>query len=104
MSSRFHTMLKTGTSLRFVLIGSIVFLASGCAATTIENFPNTDRVVERADFLDRHPIPSPADYQEAVQGRVGELLGQPLSLSAAMEIAMLNTPKLPVSSSRNRIM
>ena len=94
MSNRLRTMLKTGTSLRFVLIGSIVLLASGCAATTIENFPNTDRVVERADFLDRHPIPSPADYQEAVQGRVGELLGQPLSLSAAMEIAMLNTPKL----------
>jgi hypothetical protein len=78
-----------------ILLTSVVaLLVSGCAATTLENFPGTGKVLERADFLDRHPIPSLTDYQEAAQSRVKELLGQPLSLSAAMEIAMLNTPKL----------
>jgi hypothetical protein len=77
-----------------LLAGAASLLVTGCAATNLDNFPDTARVAERADFLDRHPVPSLTDYQEAVQARVKELLKQPLTLSAAMEIAMLNTPEL----------
>lgn len=79
---------------RILLAGAASLLVTGCAATNLENFPDTARVTERADFFDRHPVPSLTDYQEAVQARVKELLKQPLTLSAAMEIAMLNTPEL----------
>ncbi len=76
------------------MLASVAIIAAGCSATNLENFPNTERVIERADYLDRKPIPSLTDYQEAAQVRVKELLSQPLTVSAAMEIAMLNTPKL----------
>lgn len=103
MRNRNLSLPRAVLSLRYVLAGSIVLLASGCAATTTDNFPDTDRVVDRADFLDRHPIPSLTDYQEAAQNRVKELVSQPLSLSAAMEIAMLNTPKLQRHYQRSQI-
>ena len=80
--------------LKAALLASVAIIAAGCSATNLENFPNTERVIERADYLDRKPIPSLTDYQEAAQVRVKELLSQPLTVSAAMEIAMLNTPKL----------
>lgn len=94
MSSQFFRMHGARSLLRCVPSCTAALLVSACAATTIDNFPDTARVLERADFLDRHPIPSPTDYQVAAQARVAELLRQPLSLSAAMEIAMLNTPEL----------
>jgi hypothetical protein len=103
MRNRVLSGPKVGISLRYALVGFIVLLASGCAATTTDNFPDTDRVVDRADFLDRHPTPSLTDYQEASQKRVKELVSQPLSLSAAMEIAMLNTPKLQRHYQRSQI-
>jgi hypothetical protein len=80
--------------LKAALLASVAIIAAGCSATNLENFPNTERVVKRADYLDRKPIPDLTDYQEAAQVRVKELLSQPLTISAAMEIAMLNTPKL----------
>lgn len=76
-----------------LLAGSAVFLG-GCAATSLENFPDTGQVVARADYLDRKPLPPLSDYQTAAALRVTELLSQPLSLSAALEIAMLNDPSL----------
>jgi hypothetical protein len=80
--------------LKVALLASVAVIAAGCSATNLENFPNTERVVKRADYLNRKPIPGLTDYQEAAQVRVKELLSQPLTVSAAMEIAMLNTPKL----------
>jgi hypothetical protein len=80
--------------VRVLLAGTVSLLAAGCAATNLDNFPDTNRVTQRADYLDRKPVPSLTDYQEAAQARVKELLKQPLTLSAAMEIAMLNTPEL----------
>lgn len=79
---------------RVLLAGAASLVVTGCAATNLENFPDTTRVTERADYLDRKPVPSLTDYQEAAQARVKKLLKQPLTLSAAMEIAMLNTPEL----------
>lgn len=78
---------------RASLLSGVALLAAGCA-TNIDNFPDTKRVIDRGDYLDRKPLPALTDYQEAAQKRVRELLAQPLTLSAAMEIAMLNTPSL----------
>jgi hypothetical protein len=78
---------------RAALLSGVALLATGCA-TNLENFPDTKRVIERGEYLDRKPLPELTDYQEAAQKRVRELLAQPLTLSSAMEIAMLNTPSL----------
>lgn len=78
---------------RAALLSGVALLAAGCA-TNLENFPDTKRVIERGEYLDRKPLPELTDYQEAAQKRVRELLAQPLTLSSAMEIAMLNTPSL----------
>jgi hypothetical protein len=80
--------------LKVALLASVAIIAAGCSATNLENFPDTTKVIERADYLDRKPIPSLSDYQEAVQIRVKELLSKPLTVGAAVEIAMLNTPEL----------
>jgi len=75
------------------VLSGIALVATGCAKT-LETFPSTAAVLENGDYLNRNPLPDLTDYQEAAQGRVRELLTQPLTLSAAMEIAMLNTPSL----------
>jgi hypothetical protein len=51
-------------------------------------------VTESSDYFARTPVPTLTGYQKAVQKRTAELLAQPLTLSAALEIAMLNDPKL----------
>lgn len=79
--------------LQTSLLSGAALLAAGCAKT-IETFPTTGAVLENGDYLDRNPLPGLTDYQEAAQLRVRELLTQPLTLSGAMEIAMLNTPSL----------
>lgn len=84
------------TALAFLHLVGVALLVAGCSWTNLENFPDTASVVERADFIDRRPLPGLSDYRGAAQLRAKELLKQPLSLSAAMEIAMLNTPSLQV--------
>jgi len=79
--------------IQAALLFGAAFLAAGCA-TKLDTFPDTGKVVERGDYLERKPLPDLTDYQEAAQRRVRDLLSQPLTLSAAMEIAMLNTPSL----------
>lgn len=68
-------------------------LSAGCA-TTLENFPSTSEVIERADYLERRSPSGLSGYQAAAQLRIDEILSKPLSLSGAMEIAMLNNPDL----------
>jgi hypothetical protein len=70
------------------------FAIGGCSATNLDSFPDTERVVARADYLERRPLPSLSGYQQAAQVRIKALLATPLSLPAAMEIAMLNAPQL----------
>ncbi len=72
--------------------GTVLFLA-GCS-TTLETFPDTARILNKGDYFERTPLPGLSGYQEAAQRRVKTLLAQPLTLPAAMEIAMLNTSKL----------
>jgi hypothetical protein len=75
------------------LISGIALLSAGCARN-LDTFPRTGEVIENGDYLNRQPLPDLTDYQEAAQRRVRELLANPLTLPAAMEIAMLNTPSL----------
>ncbi|WP_395021357.1 hypothetical protein [Dongia sp.] len=82
------------TQKRLALVAGAALLTAGCAATTLENFPDTGRVLERSDYLARKPIGGLSDYQEAAQRRVKALVAKPLTVGAAVEIAMLNTPKL----------
>lgn len=79
---------------KVLLLGGLPLLVTGCSATNLDNFPDTGAVIARADYLDRKPVPPLTDYQEAVAARVKELLATPLTLPAAMEIAMLNDPGL----------
>jgi hypothetical protein len=79
---------------RALVIAGLSVLAAGCAATTVDNFPDTSAVMDSADYFERKPVPSLTGYQKAVQKRTAALLAQPLTLSAAVEIAMLNTQKL----------
>jgi hypothetical protein len=76
------------------LAAGAALLAAGCTATKLENFPDTGSVLERSEYVERTPLASLSDYQEAAQIRVKELLSQPLTVGAAVEIAMLNTPEL----------
>lgn len=79
--------------IQTTLLTGVALIAAGCAKT-LETFPSTGAVLENGDYLDRNPLPGLTDYQEAALRRVRELLEQPMTLSAAMEIAMLNTPSL----------
>lgn len=79
---------------KWLLMAGTALLVSACSATELANFPDTNRVVARADYLDRKPLPALSDYQVAAQQRVRNLLTRPMTVGAAVEIAMLNTPHL----------
>src|SRR4051794_5294600 len=79
---------------RVLAIAGLSVLMAGCAATTVDNFPDTKAVMDSSDYFERKPLPTLTGYQKAVQKRTAAILAQPLTLSAAVEIAMLNTPKL----------
>lgn len=91
---RISTRRLPARRLTLLLSLTLGALSAGCARTTIENFPNTSEVIERADYLERRFPSYPAEYQAAAQQRIDEILSKPLSLSGAMEIAMLNNPGL----------
>src|SRR5687767_13790793 len=79
---------------RLALAAGAALLAAGCTATKLENFPDTGSVLERSEYVERTPLAGLSDYQEAAQIRVKELLSKPLTVGAAVEIAMLNSPEL----------
>ncbi|MBL8710957.1 MAG: TolC family protein [Rhodospirillaceae bacterium] len=94
MTSLSPIAAKKSRHSKFLLIAGAGWLLAGCSATTLGNFPDTTDVVERADYIDRKPVPDLSDYQEAAQARIKELLARPLTVGSAVEIAMLNSPGL----------
>jgi outer membrane protein TolC len=91
---------------RTTLIGGLAIsglLLTGCAASTAETAPSAAQVLEQGKYVERRPTTSPTEFQLAAEARTDELIAEPLTLDAALELAMLNTQSLQRVYQRYRI-
>lgn len=75
---------------------------AGCSSVAMENLPSTAEVLERGRYVERLPLAAPDAYHQAVDQRVAELTAAPLTIDAAVEIAMLRTPALQAEYRANK--
>jgi hypothetical protein len=82
-------------------LAGLLTLAS-CGTVTMENFPATEQILKAGQYVERRPLAEPDSVARAIDERVGRILGAPLSMDGAVEIAMLRHPDLQAIYGRNQ--
>lgn len=82
------------TSSMIGVLATAGLLLSGCAATIAQTAPYSAWIIEEGAYLDRHPTASMTQFHVAARARAVELMSEPMTLNAALEVAMLNDQEL----------